>query len=507
MTIRRFSILTGITLMSALVLSLGLAWARDAGPYDQLDLLVDIRHELVEGYVEAPDEQAMIEAAVRGMISALDDPYTVYLPPSDLEQFEANVRGSFTGIGAEVDVHDGRLRIVSPLEDSPAWEAGVLAGDVVLEIEGEDTLGLSLTEAVNRLKGPEDTQVTIRVRHVSGEEQDITITRGVIDVASVRGAYRNDDGEQVYMLDPARGIGYIRLTQFGERTAEEFREAVQQVQAQGARALILDLRFNPGGLLEAAVEISDVFLDAGETVVSVRGRSVREQVHSATDRTIAPDLPLVVLANESSASASEIVTGALRDNERALIVGTRTFGKGSVQQVRGLSPGLGALKMTNAYYYIPSGERIHRTADAERWGVDPSDGSYVPMDVQQIRDMIETRREASIANPLAGRDADEPLDAQWIEQTFDDPQLAAAVTAAAGWLSDGQWPQVGQDNADELVRATEIANLRRRHDMLVETLREIETELQEMGAPVDVAGFDLIDPSNEDIDAVGDDAE
>lgn len=474
-----------LTLVLGLVAGLSIAAARQSSVFDQIDLLVDIRHELVDGYVEAPDQQKMIEAAVRGMVESLNDPYTSYLSPDELDPFERYVRGSFSGIGAEIDTSDGRPRIVTPLEDSPAWKAGVLAGDIILEIDGESTQDMTLPDAVKKLTGEEGTQVELLVRHESGEEQRIKITRAVINIQTVRGFRRDSDHHFDYMIDDANKVGYVRITQFSERTAGELRTALDQLKKNGVKALILDLRFNPGGLLQSAVEVSDMFLGAGKKVVSVKGRVVPEQTYEATADDVMPDVPIVVLANEASASAAEIVTGALSDNGRALFVGTRTFGKGSVQQVKMLESSQGALKLTNAYYYIPSGRLIHRREDAEVWGVDPAEGAYVPLTPEQVRTMLEVRRNADVLRDDNGA-TDAAVTPEWIESELKDPQLAAALRAALGRLQGGEWPQVGRSGKEELIREVKRQNLALRRDLLKERLDEVEKELRDLqaGGPV-----------------------
>ena len=468
-----------LAVLCAVVLVLTNTWARQGSAFEQLDLLVDVRHELINGYVEEPDKEAMSRAAVQGMIESLDDPYTTYLAPEDLEMFEHQVRGSFSGIGAEVDIYQNRVRIVTPLEDSPAWEAGVMAGDIILEIEGESTLDMPLTQAVRKLTGEPGTDVNIRVRHESGEEEDITITRDKINIQTVRGFRREPDRDYDFTLDDEQRIGYVRLTQFSERSPQELREALEPL-SQGddaIRALVLDMRFNPGGLLQAAVQVSDMFLKADQTIVSVKGRKVPEEVHRATAETLLPSIPVVVLANEASASAAEIVTGALKDNDRALFVGSRTFGKGSVQQVKMLESGQGALKMTNAYYYIPSGRLIHRKEDAKVWGVDPSKGSYVPMSSDETQAMLEARREKERLTRDKDNGDAAAVSPAWIKQTLKDPQLAAALRAARGKLNSGDWPEVGKRGADQLAQARQRSRLRERREALMEQLNEVERQL------------------------------
>ncbi len=450
------------------------------GVFNQIDLLVDVRHEIVSSYVEVPDQERMIEEAVRAMVASLEDRYTVFLASDELAPFDKQVRGSFSGIGAEIDIHDNRLRIVSPLEDSPAWNAGVMAGDTVLEIDGQSTEGITIVDAVSRLTGPEGTTVTIKVRHESGEEQEMVITRARINVQTVRGFRRDADNHWNYMLDISHGIAYIRITQFTHSTAEGVRQALDRLQRRGMKGLILDMRFNPGGLLESAVEVSDLFLEGSKRIVSVKGRAVPERVHESNDDTAIDAIPMVVLANEASASAAEIVTGALSDNQRAKFIGSRTFGKGSVQQVKMLESGLGALKITHAYYYLPSGRNIHRREGKDVWGVDPDDGFFVPMDADQVKNMIEIRRDSGLLRAGGHNKVPATVTPQWVEEKLADIQLAAGLEAITHKLAEGDWPFVGQSGADELVRQSMRANLVRQRNLLDERLQLIERELAEL---------------------------
>ncbi|MEM8739704.1 MAG: S41 family peptidase [Planctomycetota bacterium] len=480
--IANLALVSAMTVLLAFFVANRDARARTLSVFDQIDLLVDLRHELATEYVDEPDQEKLIEGAIRGMIESLEDPYTQYFPIEEYLEFAENVDAEFTGIGAEVTVENNRLQIVTPLEDSPAWKSGVMAGDTVLEIEGEDTLDMGINDAVKKLKGPAGTDVTIKVRHASGEEQVITITRARIEVDTVRGFRRDADRGFNYFIDPVNKVGYVRLTQFSTRTADEFAEALAGLKAQGARGLILDMRYNPGGLLEAAVRISDMFLEADQTIVSIRGRRVPEQVYRSTSDTLLPEVPVVILANPFSASASEIVAGALSDNGRALFVGERTFGKGSVQQVKLLDGDAGALKITNAYYYLPSGRNIHRRPDRETWGVDPSEYAYVPMNPQQRRERLEARRAFDAAVNNDGAEPTETVSVSWLNDTYKDPQLAAALSAVLGKLEDGAWPEVGGSNADELVRRAEQEQLNRQRELLEETLAEINEKLAKLSA-------------------------
>lgn len=468
-----------VAAMAVLLVTFRSTWARPISALDQIKLLTDLRYELATEYVDEPDQEKLVQGAINGMIESLDDPYTQYFPPEEFTAFEESVRGEFTGIGAEVSIENNRLQIVTPLEDSPAYKAGVMAGDVVMLIEGEDTLNMDINEAVKRLKGPAGSDVHIRVRHESGNEEDITITRAKIEVKTVRGFGRAVDHGFNFWLNPDEKIGYVRLSQFSERTADELGEVLTELKNQGAKGLVLDLRFNPGGLLDAAVRISDMFLDKGKTIVSVRGRVVPEKVFRSTDDTIMGDIPVVVLANSFSASASEIVTGALSDNERALFVGERTFGKGSVQQIKMLEGGNGAIKITNAYYYLPSGRNIHRRTHQDKWGVDPSENAYIPMNAEARREMIDARRDNDVINDANGGDAP-TVTADYLTNDRKDPQLAGALTALQSKIAGNDWPAIGESNADLLVRISEREQLMKQRELLEETLDEIDKKLSDL---------------------------
>jgi carboxyl-terminal processing protease len=471
----RLAVIVALTALTA-VLTDAFA-AKQADAFKQIDLLLEVRHELVDSYVEEPDQLELVEAAVQGMVASLNDQYTVFVPAEHLNQFSDRLTGSFSGIGAEINMQDGRPRIVTPLEDSPAWKAGIMAGDLILEVNGETTQDRSQLDVIKQIKGEAGTDVVLKVRRETGEELDITITRAQISVQTVRGARRSTDQSYDYMLDPVNKVGYVRISQFTGKTAGELRSVLEKLNELGARGLILDLRFDPGGLLDSAVAVSNMFLTGGKRIVSTEGRKWPKEVFDSDDDTVMPDTPMVVLANEGSASASEVVTGALSDNKRALFVGTRTFGKGSVQQVRGLESGLGALKMTGAYYYLPNGRNIHRRPDAEVWGVDPDQGAYVPMTDEQYEKMIKVRREADTIRAENGHSDNAEVTPDYIENTMYDPQLAAALRAVLGKIQTDSWPTVGLDNAQELVRLREHEQLVRRRGLLLDELHRVEAKL------------------------------
>ena len=285
------------------------------------------------------------------------------------------------------------------------------------------------------------------------------------------------------MLDDQNKIGYVRISQFTDNTADHLRAALDKLLAQHVRGLILDLRFNPGGLLESAVAVSDMFLNKGKRIVSVKGRTVPEKIEWSTDPGTIPPIPVVVLANEASASAAEVVTGALSDNDRAVFIGTRTFGKGSVQQVMKLDDGQGALKITNAYYYLPNGRNIHRREGSDTWGVDPADGFYVPMTPDQLKKMIELRHEGDILRKVTQKNETGTVTPGWIKTQMADTQLAAGLEALLGKLNPGTWPKVGESNAKMLALQAKHDNLIRQRDYVKERLDEIETELNKPETP------------------------
>ncbi len=320
------------------------AAARDA-LYQRLKVLAEVLDAVQRNYVEPVSADDLVYGAAEGIVSRLD-PHSSFLSPEMFREMQIETEGTFGGIGIEVTVRDGRLVVVSPIEDTPAARAGIRAGDVIVRIENERVKGLDLSEAVKRMRGPRGTRLTIHVlREGWDEPREFTLTRDVIRIKSVRHRRIGD-------------VGVIRIAQFQQRTHREVRDALSTLQEAGPlTGLVLDLRNDPGGLLDQAVKVADIFLTEGP-VVSTRGRDPdQEVVYTARDDGDEPDLPIVVLVNRGTASASEIVAGALQDHRRALVVGERTFGKGSVQTILPLSDGSG-LRVTTALYYTPSDRSI-----------------------------------------------------------------------------------------------------------------------------------------------------
>jgi carboxyl-terminal processing protease len=371
--------------------------------YELYKLLADTIDQVQRNYVKEVDRRELIEAAIRGVLAKLD-PYSVYIGPDEVQRFRADIESEFGGIGIQIDVDEGQLKVLSPIYGTPACRAGLLAGDRILEIDGKSTDGLSIDDAVGMLKGDEGASVTLTVIHPGKEAKEkITLKRERIHVDTVLGDRRKPDGQWELMLDPKLRIGYVRLTAFSRDTAGQLRRALKQLQAEKLRGLILDLRFNPGGLLTAAVDTSDLFVAEGR-IVSTEGRNSPARVWNSQKEGTFEGFPMVVLVNRFSASASEIVAACLQDHKRAVIVGERTWGKGSVQNLIELEDGRSALKLTTASYRRPSGKNIHRFPDAkesDEWGVTPDAGYKLELSDDEMLALIQARRQRDILQPPA----------------------------------------------------------------------------------------------------------
>lgn len=449
--------------------------------YSFFDPIVDVSTLINALYVEEADLEAMQRGAIEGMLEELNDPYTTFVPRRDTEDFSKDLTGEYVGIGAEVQIRDGWLTISSPLDGSPAWKAGVMADDRVVAIDGESTEGFTIDESIDRLTGEPKTKVVITVERGT-ETLDIEIIRDHIKVQAVKGFMREGgDGEWMHLIDPSTGIGYIRLTQFTPGCAQEVKNAIEHTKQElggDLNGLILDLRFNPGGLLDEAVEIADMFIEEG-TIVSTRGRVYEEDVDRATSAGTITDLPLLVMVNGQSASASEVLSGALSDHNRAVVLGTRSFGKGSVQTVRPLESGAGVLKITEQYYYLPSGRLLHRRDDSTEWGVDPTPGYFVPMTTDETLDMLRARREQEIIEHNDESEQVDLRDTSAVLTALNDPQLSAAVSVMQTRVNTGEFEPSGiESNAPQDVALAELNTLRMQEERLLRELARIDRRLQ-----------------------------
>lgn len=313
-----------------------------------LELFGDVLEKVREDYVEEVDERKLIESAINGMLTSLD-PHSSYLDEKAFQEMRIQTRGEFGGLGIEVTMENGLVKVVSPIDDTPAFEAGIKSGDYISHIDGDAVMGLTLSEAVEKMRGKPNTKIDLVIlRKGESEPLNYTITRDVIKIKSVRVRREAD-------------IVYARITSFSEKTADSLKKGILKVKKEigsDVRGIVLDLRNNPGGLLDQAIEVSDLFLDKGE-IVSTKGRvQDSNKRFNATRGDILEGLPIVVLVNAGSASASEIVSGALQDHKRAVVIGEKSFGKGSVQTVVPLSASNGAMRLTTSRYYTPSGRSI-----------------------------------------------------------------------------------------------------------------------------------------------------
>jgi carboxyl-terminal processing protease len=389
-----------VTLMSTqprLVLMGSTAKAAVADTYRQLNLFGDVFERVRADYVEKPDDAKLVETAINGMLAGLD-PHSSYMDPKSFRDMQVQTRGEFGGLGIEVTMEDGLIKVVAPIDETPAAKAGVMANDIITKLDEDQVQGLTLNQAVEKMRGPVNTKIKLTIMRKGQEKPvEVSITRDVIRVRAVRWNTEGDD------------IGYIRLTQFNEQTTENLKKGIAEIQAKipenKLKGYVLDVRNNPGGLLDQAVSVSDAFLQKGE-IVSTRGRNAEEtQRFSARAGDLTKGKPVIVLINGGSASASEIVAGAMQDHKRATILGTRSFGKGSVQTIIPLGSGNGALRLTTARYYTPSGKSIQAK------GIVPD--IEVLQDVpEELKARTDTKGEASLRGHLKAAEGTEATGSQ-----------------------------------------------------------------------------------------------
>jgi carboxyl-terminal processing protease len=343
-------LLLTLVLCVAIILGVSVATkvlATQSETYEKLKIFSEVLYLIQTNYVEEVDIQEVIYGGIHGMLKTLD-PHSSFMPPDMYQEMQVETRGNFGGLGIQIGIKDDQLTVIAPIDDTPAFRVGIESGDKIIKIEDESTKDMTLMEAVKLLRGPKGTQVTITIMRDSFDKpKDFTITRDIIELKSVNYKMLVDN------------IGYIRLRQFQEDSADEMEEALKDLEANDVEALILDLRSNPGGLLNAAVEVTDKFLEKGKLIVYTEGRKKNQDMRFVAHHEFThPDYPMVILVNHGSARASEIVAGALQAHSRAVIVGTQTYGKGSVQSVIPLSDNSG-LRLTTATYFTPDGKSIH----------------------------------------------------------------------------------------------------------------------------------------------------
>jgi carboxyl-terminal processing protease len=409
------------------------AKAAGADTYRQLNLFGDVFERVRSDYVEKPDDGKLVESAINGMLAGLD-PHSSYMDAKSFRDMQVQTRGEFGGLGIEVTMEEGLVKVVAPIDETPAAKAGVMANDIITHLDDEPVQGLTLNQAVEKMRGPVNTKIRLRInRKGAAKPIEVTITRDIIRVRSVRSRIEGED------------VGYIRLTQFNEQTTEGLKRALSDLNAQAGdklKGFVIDMRNNPGGLLDQAISVSDSFLEKGE-IVSTRGRNAEEtQRFNARSGDLAKNKPIIVLINGGSASASEIVAGALQDHKRATVIGTRSFGKGSVQTIIPLGSGNGALRLTTARYFTPSGKSIQAK------GISPD--IEVLQDVpEDLKARTDTKGEASLRGHLKAEGDEQTGSQSYIPpDPKDDKALKMAVDLLRGTTTNAAFPPNPKSSAN-----------------------------------------------------------
>jgi carboxyl-terminal processing protease len=394
--------------------------------YRELNLFGDVFERVRADYVERPDDSKLVESAINGMLAGLD-PHSSYMDPKSFRDMQVQTRGEFGGLGIEVTMEDGLVKVVAPIDDTPAAKAGVMANDVITHLDDEAVQGLTLNQAVDKMRGPVNTKIKLTIMRKGADKPiEVTIVRDIIRVKSVR--WHPEGGD----------VGYIRITQFNEQTTDGLKQAINDLNAQlGAdkvKGYVVDLRNNPGGLLDQAISVSDTFLEKGE-IVSTRGRNPEEtQRFNARPGDMTKGKPVIVLINGGSASASEIVAGALQDHKRATLIGTRSFGKGSVQTIIPLGAGNGALRLTTARYYTPSGRSIQAK------GISP-DIEVLQEVPDNLKAQTDSKGEASLRGHLKAEGAEETGSQSYVPPNeSDDKAIKMALDLLRGTASNAAFP-------------------------------------------------------------------
>ena len=386
---------SGLTVVAILLVGvlIGKGWERTgyaSETYEELQVFAEVLSQVKKHYVEETKTKDLVYGAVRGMLAGLD-PHSSYMTPDMYKEMQVETKGEFGGLGIQIGIKNNRLTVIAPIEDTPAFEAGIQAGDVITKVDDSPTKDLTLMEAVQKMRGPKGTNVTLEVVREGNESPLLfTLTRDTIKIQSVRGK----------VLEGT--TGYVRINQFQESTPEDLSQTLDELSEKNIQGLILDLRNNPGGLLTAAVGVSEQFLESGKLVVSIKGRNGRKDEYRARSNSQQHQYPMIVLVNQGSASASEIVAAAMQDWGKAVIIGKTTFGKGSVQTILPLSDGSG-LRLTTAKYYTPKGESIHSIGVKPDIVVDPKAVSVAKL--EESKENGESSSDSKSPHPAAATKA------------------------------------------------------------------------------------------------------
>jgi carboxyl-terminal processing protease len=402
------------------------AKAETSDTYRQLNLFGEVFEHVRADYVDKPDDGKLVESAIKGMLAGLD-PHSSYMDSNGLREIEEETRGEFGGLGMEVTIENGLLKVITPIDDTPAAKAGVMASDIITKLDNEPVHGLTLDQAIEKMRGRAHTRIKLTImRNGQAKPIDVTIVRDLIRMKSVRSHKEGND------------VGYIRITQFNEQTTEAVKKAIsnltKQLGVDKIKGFVLDLRNNPGGLLDQAISVSDAFLDGGE-IVSTRRRNAEEtQRFNARPGDLTKGKPVIVLINGGSASASEIVAGALQDHKRATLIGTRSFGKGSVQTIIPLGAGKAALRLTTARYFTPSGRSIQAK------GIEP-DIEVLQEPPADLKARADTESEASLRGHLKAEGDEETGSQSYVpSDEKDDRALKEAVDLLRGTIANAAFP-------------------------------------------------------------------
>lgn len=404
----------------ALIVAVAGKWAVETvnaqNGYEELRTFTEVLTLIKKNYVDEVKTKDLVVNAIKGMINSLD-PHSSYMTPEALKELQVETKGEFGGLGIQIGIKDGILTVIAPIEDTPAFKAGIKAGDKILKISGESTKNMGLTDAVSKMRGPKGTSITLTIfREGWKETKDFTIVREIIKIKSVKAKMLQDS------------IGYIKITQFQESTGPDLSSALEKLSKEGMTSLIIDLRNDPGGLLNSAVEVTEQFLPSKKLVVYIKSKNGEKTEYFAEGEKPYTDIPMVVLVNQGSASASEIVAGALKDWNRAIIIGVQTFGKGSVQSLIPLSDGSG-LRLTTAKYYTPKGTSIQ--------GVGITPDIVVKLEAKDGKEQHRVVREKDLEGHLKNeqqKEGPEEKEMAPIEvDEKDDNQLQRAIDTLKTW--------------------------------------------------------------------------
>ncbi len=430
-----------------------------------------LRARLLERYISKPDERKLLGGAIQGMLQALDDPHSSYLPPADWSELQAHVQGNLAGVGVAIKSDQGKVFIDQMLPGSAAEKAGVAAGDQLISVDGKAVDAGNIRAVAQAVRGEAGSAVVLRIIRPGQAERDLTVVRAALALArnAVQGFARQPNGDWQYWIDPEHKIAFVSIREFTPGTAAEVRTTLTKLKEEGLHGLLLDLRHCPGGLPDEALDVARLFVKEGDVLTTVRTRGEETKVFKADGDGVLRGLPLVVLIDQGTASAAELLAGALDEKAGAALVGTRTYGKGSIQELASLGEGLGGVRLTVGEYRLPSGRAVQRTDDSPNWGIDPTFYNYVPIEPAQMAAVQEAilRGRAAAASPADGSD----------------PQLAAGLKALQTRLKSGHFAAVGkpvpeiQTSSAERLKAVEA-----RRTELLSQIKQLNDELEKLQA-------------------------